>query len=118
MYLGSNSRCVDVGNASIEITHGDKSLVHIASVKRRGQAVFNVVRNEDGVVKTLTWNNGDHGTEDFFLRDAHFGINIAENGWLHEKSVLIIALVQPIAAAYQLCTLSFADFDIFQIVQQ
>src|SRR5256885_7827769 len=118
MNFSANRRRVDVSNSGIQIAHGCECLVDVASVDRRRQTVFNVVGNLDRVLEVLARNDRDNRSENFFLRDAHLGIDIAEYGRLHEKAMTVVALVQAIAAALQLCTFGLADINILKVALQ
>jgi hypothetical protein len=62
--------------------------------------------------KVVAGNDRNHGAEDFFLRDAHLGIDVGEDRRLDEPAVLVIAFVEAIAAAHQLRAFVLADLDV------
>ena len=69
----------------------------------------------DGIFEIFAGDDRDHRPEDFFLSDAHFGIDINKYGWLHEPAVLVIARIQPIASTLQLCAFGLSDFHVLEI---
>ena len=63
----------------------------------------------------LAGDDRNHRAEDFFLRDAHFGIDVGEHGRFHEPAVFELALVQTVAAALHLRPFGFADLHVVEI---
>src|SRR6185437_6871535 len=54
-----------------------------------------------------------HRAEDLFLRDAHRGLHLGEDGRLQEEAVRQRAISAPLAAQNQLGPLLLADCDVF-----
>ena len=69
----------------------------------------------DGVFEILAGNDRHHRPEDFFLRDAHLGIDVGEYGRLHEVAVLVFAFIQTIAAALHAGAFGLSDLHILQV---
>src|ERR1017187_82936 len=115
VHFGSDCRRVDVGDAGVEVANGGEGLVHIFGVERGRKSVLDAVGDLYGVFEVVAGDDGNDGAEDFFLRDAHLGIDVSEDGRLHEPAVLVLALVEAIAAAHQLCAFVFADLDVAKI---
>src|SRR3954471_16293718 len=118
VHFGADCRSVDVSNSGIQVAHGSKGFVDIASVDRRRQTVLDVVGNLDRVFEIFTRDDRDHWSENFFLSDAHLGIDVAEDGWLHKKAMMVVAFVQAVTTALQLRTFGFAYVDILQVALQ
>src|SRR5712671_3361855 len=118
MNFGANRGSVDIGNAGIQIANGGEGLVHVFRVERRRESVLDAVRNPDSIFQVITRNNRNHRPEDFFLRDAHLRVDIAEYRRLHEPAILIVALVEPLAAAHQLRAFVLADRDVAEVSLQ
>src|SRR5580698_2105697 len=115
MHFGADGGRVDVSDSSLEIAYPTESFVDIFGVKRGRKAVLDVVGDFDGVCEIFAGDDGNHRAEDFFLGDAHFRIDVGENGRLHKVAVSVVAAGEAIAAALEACTFGFADVDIFKI---
>ena len=85
--FSSDGRSIDVGDAGFEVANRGEGFVHVFRVQRGRKTVLNAVRDFDGVFEIVAGNDGDDGAEDFFLRDAHLGVDVAEDGGLHEPAV-------------------------------
>src|SRR5258706_4472071 len=78
---------VHINNSGLEIPHGAVRLIHIPRVDRSRQAVLNSVSDLDGFVKIIEGEQRDNRAEDFFLSDAHAGIDVSKNRGLVEPAV-------------------------------
>ena len=115
MYFRTNRRRVDIRDAGVEIANRRERFVHIPGIERRRQAVLDAVGDFNRGLQPVARNDRDHGAKDLFLGDAHLRINVGEHGWLHKVAVLIVALVEAVAAADHLRAFLFADLDIAEI---
>src|SRR5271157_858503 len=115
MHFGADGWGVDVGDAGVEVANGGEGLVHIFGVESRRQSVFDAVGDFDGVFEVVAGDDRNNWAKDFFLRDAHFGVDVGEDGGLHKPAVLVIAFIKAIAAAEQLCAFVFADLDVAEV---
>ena len=106
---------IDVGNSGIQIADRGKRLVHILRVDRRRKPVLDVIRDLDGIRHVVAGDDRNHRPENFFLRDAHLGIDVDEHGRFQEPAVLVFALIQTIAAANHLGAFGLGDFDVAQV---
>src|SRR5580698_3352285 len=115
MNFGADGGRIDVSDSGLEIADGAESFVDVFRIERRRQAVLDVVGDLDGVGEIFAGNDRNHGAEDFFLGDAHFGIDVGEDGWLHEVAMDVVAAGEAIAAALEARAFSLADVNIFEV---
>src|SRR5437870_5574847 len=118
MHLGPDGGRIDIGNSGIEVAHGGERFVHVFRVERRRKAILNVVSYRDGIFEIVAGDDRHDGAEDFFLGDAHLGIDVDEHRRLHEPAVLIFAFVEALTAADHSRAFVFADVDIVQVSLQ
>src|SRR5882724_9442426 len=71
MDFSTDRRPVDISDSGFDIPHSAERPLYIASINRAGKTVGSFVENFDGFFEALHFNHGEHGTKDFFLRDAH-----------------------------------------------
>src|SRR5262249_21745627 len=86
VYLRADGGRVHVGDTGVEVTHGAERLVDVAGVNGRREPVRNAVGDVDGLLEVLAWNHAHHGTEDFFLSNAHVRVNVSEHSWFEEPT--------------------------------
>ena len=104
VHFRTNRRGVDVGNTGIEVAHSSEGPVHVLRVQRRRKPVLYIIGNDNRILQVFAPDYRDHGSEDFFLGDAHFGIDITEDGGLHEPAVLVFSVLKAMSTAKQLGT--------------
>src|SRR4029077_40869 len=115
VHFRSDRRRVDVGDSGVQVADGCERSVYVFRVERRRQAILDVVGNFDRVFETVARNDGNDRAEDFLLSNAHFGIDVGKDGWLHEPAVAVLAPVETVATANQLRALVLANFDVAEI---
>src|SRR5215472_3459008 len=115
VHLGAYGRSVDVRDSCVQVAHRGERLVHVFGVDRGRKPVLDAIRDLNRFIHAITWDDAYHWPEDFFLCNAHLGINIDEDRRFHEPAVLVIALLEAIAAAYPLGALVLADLDIAEV---
>src|SRR5438105_10126905 len=112
VYLGADGRSVDICNTGIEVTHGAKGFVYVASVNRGGESIDHAVGHLDGPIKTVARNQREHWPKNFLLGNAHFVVCIAENRGLVEPTVRVGRALQTMSAAQQVRTFILADLHV------
>src|SRR5215472_4896246 len=78
VHFGADRRRVHVGDAGIDITHGQEGLIHIARIDRRREPIGHAVRDLNRLLESVTRDQTDHRAEDLFLGNSHLGVNFGE----------------------------------------
>src|SRR5262245_44365462 len=71
MDFSSDGGAIDISDSGFDIAHGAESALHIARINGAGQTIGGAVDNFDSLVEVLHLDDGEHGTKDFFLGNAH-----------------------------------------------
>src|SRR5262245_45144766 len=71
MDFSTDGGAIDISDTGFDITHGAESALHIARINGAGQTVGRAVDSFDRLLEALHLDDGEHGTKDFFLRNAH-----------------------------------------------
>ena len=111
--LGADGWGVNINDAGVDIPHGLKGLIDVASVNRSRKPVDHVVGDFESVLEIVARNHTDHGAEDFLLRDAHLRVAVGEDGGFVEPAARIGAAFQPVTAGDELGSFVDADLDVF-----
>src|SRR5437764_10436514 len=75
---------VDVEIADVELAHRHFNLVARSGINRTGQAELGIVCDIERLLKVARFNHRKHRTENFFLLELRFRLNICDYGWLDE----------------------------------
>src|SRR5258707_10850070 len=110
--FGADGWRVDVDDAGEEIANGVKGAIHVARVDRGRKAVRHAVGYFHGFFQASDGDYRNHRAEDFFLRDAHFWIAVAEHGRFVEPTFGVRAIGQPMAAGEELGAFVLADLHV------
>src|SRR5437016_5743957 len=98
--LGANGRSVYISDSGIQIANGAEGFVDVARVDGSRKSVHNAIGNFNGLIKVLAWNHADHGTKNFFLRNAHLRMHVAKDGGLVEPAARVRCAFQAMPAAH------------------
>src|SRR5712692_2176944 len=112
MGFGADGWRVDVDDAGEQVADGVKGAIHVARVDRRGESVGNAVGYFHGFLQASDGDYGNHRAEDFFLRDAHLWIAVAEHGRFVEPAFGVNAVGHAMATGEELGALGLADLHI------
>src|ERR1019366_6131574 len=115
MDFCADGRGIDIGDAGLEVADGGEGFVDVLGVQRRRQPVFDVIGDRDGIFEAVAGDDRNHRPEDFFLRNAHLGIDLGKYGRFDKPAMLVFALVKPMAAADEFSAFGFSDLDVFQV---
>src|SRR5579871_5843215 len=101
LRLAADRRRVDVHHPGLDVVHEPHDRVGVARVDRRRQAVAQAVHDLEGFLEGPDLDEGEHGSEDLFLRDPVGRPDVAKHGRLHEKPARARSVVQPVAAGQE-----------------
>src|SRR5262249_31183589 len=77
---------VDIKIADVEFAFRAFDALAVARIERAGQTVDRVVGDLERVVNVFGFDDGEHGTEDLFLREARFRIDIGDDSRRNEPA--------------------------------
>src|SRR5215213_5586181 len=100
---------IDVQVADMEVAPSAFQAVAFGGIERASQPVDRVIGNVQSLVHIFGFDDGQHRTEDFFLRDAGFRINVSDDGGLDEEA---FAGHRVAFAANDGAAFLFANFDV------
>src|SRR6266404_1892678 len=113
MRFGADRGGVDVNDAGVQVADGLERAIHVVRVDRGGEAVRHAIRNLYRFLEIRDRDHGHNGTEDFFLRDTHLRIAVAENGRLMEPAFRVGPIGQAMSAGEELRAFRLADLHVF-----
>src|SRR5262249_6546316 len=77
---------IDVQIADVEFAFRALDAFAIAGIEGAGQTVVGVVGDRERVVNVFGFDDGDHRSEDLFLGDAGFRVNVGYDRWRNEPA--------------------------------
>src|SRR5712671_4525885 len=110
--FGADGWRVDVDDAGEQVANGVKGAIHVARVDRGREAVGHAVGYFHGFLQASDGDYRNYGAEDFFLRDAHLWIAVAEDGWFVEPAFGEGAVSQAMASGEELGAFGLADLHV------
>src|SRR5579884_2311853 len=113
MDFRSDRGSVDVGYARLEIAYRFECAVHISRVNGGRKTVGYAVGDFERIFEIFGGNHRDHGAENFFLRNTHISVRIAEDRGLEKVTVAQPSGCEPISSCKQLRALASSDIDVF-----
>src|SRR5882757_2871383 len=110
--FGADGWRVDVDDAGEQVANGVKGAIHVARVDRGREAVGHAVGYFHGFFQASDGDYRNHWAEDFFLRDAHLWIAVAEHGRFVEPTFGEGAVSQAMASGEELDAFGLADLHV------
>src|SRR5882762_8913588 len=110
--FGADGWRVDVDDAGEQVADGVKGAIHVARVDRGREAVGHAVGYFHGFFQASDGDYRNHRAEDFFLRDAHLWIAVAEHCRFVEPTFGEGAVSQAMAASKKLGAFGLADLHV------
>src|SRR5882762_7023052 len=110
--FGADGWGVDVDDAREQVANGVKGAIDVARVDRGREAVGHAVGYFHGFFQASDGDYRNHRAEDFFLRDPHPGIAVAEHRRFVEPTFGERAVSQATAAGEELGAFGLADLHV------
>src|SRR5690349_19992656 len=110
--FGADGGRIYINDAGLEVPHGAVGPVHIPRVDRSRKAIFHVVGDLDGLIKTIEGKQRHHRAEDFLLSDMHGAIQIGNNRGFMETAAGQFAGVGAMSSDDKPGVLFLSDLDV------
>src|SRR6267142_556617 len=110
--FGADGWGVHIDDAGEQVADGVKGAIHVARVDRGREAVGHAVGYFHGFFQASDGDYRNHRAEDFFLRDAHLWIAVAEHRRFVEPTFGEGAVSQAMASGEELGAFGLADLHV------
>ena len=115
LVLDASGRQVDGNQAGLDPVDELVDAGQVVGNDGRRKSKLDAIGEAHGVVKIVRDHQGQHGSEDFLLGDAHFGRDAGKDGRLDEVAFVVGAAGEAVAAAEQLGAFLLRDLNILQV---